>query len=174
MKRSVVVGVDGSSESIIALEKAAELATSANSSLVVAHVRHRSAWIGMSPMTAGYEADILANAEAESRQASEKVLAHAPIDWEFVVRSGEPAHELMAVANERAALYIVVGGRPHGAAASVVLGSVASALVHHYQGSVLVARSNDDSEWIPSERVRRRWRNEHAIDAIYGEALSPS
>jgi hypothetical protein len=49
---------------------------------------------------------------------------------------------------------------------------VATAVVHHFEGSVLVVRSDDDSEWIASEHARDRGRRERAIDTIYGEAFS--
>jgi hypothetical protein len=49
---------------------------------------------------------------------------------------------------------------------------VATAVVHHFKGSVLVVRSKDDSEWIASEHARDRWRRERAIDTIYGETFS--
>ena len=62
------------------------------------------------------------------------------MDWEFVVRSGEPAHELTAVAGDRAATAIVVGGRPQRAALSGLAGSVGAALVHRFHGSVLLVR----------------------------------
>lgn len=172
MRRSIVVGVDGTADSITALRRAAELARTSNLLLVVVHVRHTSTWAGLSPLSAGYATQTLDEIEAEARQATLGALEQTAVDWEFVVRAGEPARELIAVAEERSALYIVVGGRPHSAPASVLLGSVATAVVHHFQGSVLVVRSKDDSEWIASEHARDRWRLEQAVDTIYGETLS--
>jgi hypothetical protein len=49
----------------------------------------------------------------------------------------------MAVADERSAVAIVVGGRPHRAAVSGLVGSVDAALVHRFRGSVLVVRGGD-------------------------------
>jgi nucleotide-binding universal stress UspA family protein len=172
MRRSIVVGVDGTADSITALRRAAEIARTSNLLLVVVHVRHSSAWAGMSALSAGYAAQTMDEIEADAHQATDEALRKIAVDWEFVVRAGEPAHELIEVAEERSALYIVVGGRPHSAPASVLLGSVATAVVHHFQGSVLVVRSNDDSEWIASEHARDRWQRERAIDAIYGETIS--
>jgi len=74
------------------------------------------------------------------------------VDWEFVVRSGDPAHELMAVADDRSAVAIVVGGRPHKAAVSGLVGSVDAALVHRFHGSLLVVRGSD-SQWHPRDAV---------------------
>jgi nucleotide-binding universal stress UspA family protein len=172
MRRSIVVGVDATADSITALRRAAEIARTSNLLLIAVHVRHNSAWVGMSALSAGYAAQTMDEIEAESRQATDEALEKMAVDWEFVVRAGEPARELIAVAEERSALYIVVGGRPHSAPASVLLGSVATAVVHHFRGSVLVVRSKDDSEWIASEHARDRWRRERAIDTIYGETIS--
>jgi nucleotide-binding universal stress UspA family protein len=172
MRRSIVVGVDGTADSITALRRAAAIARTSNLLLIVVHVRHGSTWAGLSPLSAGYSTQTMDDIEAEARRATDEALETMAVDWEFVVRSGEPARELIAVAEERSSLYIVVGGRPHSAPASVLLGSVATGVVHHFQGSVLVVRSKDDSEWIASEHARDRWQRERAIDTIYGETIS--
>jgi hypothetical protein len=52
----------------------------------------------------------------------------------------------MAMAEDRSAAAIVVGGRPHKAAVSGLAGSVSAAPVHRFHGSVLVVRGGD-SEW---------------------------
>jgi Universal stress protein family len=56
----------------------------------------------------------------------------------------------MATAEDRSAAAIVVGGRPHRAALSGLVGSVDAALVHRFHGSVLVVRG-DTSEWHPRD-----------------------
>jgi nucleotide-binding universal stress UspA family protein len=70
------------------------------------------------------------------------------VSKEFVIRSGDPAHELMAMADDRSAVAIVVGGKPHKAALSGLVGSVDAALVHRFHGSVLIVRG-DDLGWHP-------------------------
>jgi nucleotide-binding universal stress UspA family protein len=152
MTRSLVVGVDETGESQNALARAAELARAAGLSLVVVHVRHVPVFAEMSPMTIGPATQDLDPIEDAARRASENVLQGTGADWEFVVRSGEPAHELMAVADERSAVAIVVGGRPHRAAVSGLVGSVDAALVHRFHGSLLVVRGGD-SQWHPRDAV---------------------
>jgi nucleotide-binding universal stress UspA family protein len=56
----------------------------------------------------------------------------------------------MAVADDRSAVAIVVGGRPHKAAVSGLVGSVDAALVHRFHGSLLVVRGGD-SGWHPRD-----------------------
>src|SRR5207302_2911515 len=109
MRRSMVVGVDGTADSITALRRAAEIARTSNLLLIVVHVRHSSTWAGLSPLSAGYATQTLDEIEAEARRATGEALETMAVDWEFVVRAGEPARELIAVAEERSALYIVVG-----------------------------------------------------------------
>ena len=149
MSRSLIVGVDDTDDSRNALARAAELARAAGLTLVVVHVRHIPVLAEMSSMTAGPARQNLDLIEAEARRASEEVLQGTGVDWEFVVRSGDPAHALMAMADDRPAAAIVVGGRPHKAALSGLAGSVGAALVHRFHGSVLVVRG-DDSEWNPA------------------------
>ena len=149
MERSVIVGVDGTGDSRNALARAAELALAAGLTLVVVHVRHIPVLAQMSAMTIGLARQDLDLIQAAARRAAQEVLQGTGVDWEFVVRSGDPAHALMAMADDRPAAAIVVGGRPHKAALSGLAGSVGAALVHRFHGSVLVVRG-DDSEWNPA------------------------
>jgi nucleotide-binding universal stress UspA family protein len=171
MKRSLVVGVDATPDSITALRRAGEIAQIADLVLVVVYVRNSSPWAALSPLSAGSVVQNLDEIEDEVRQVAAEVLEDLPVSSDLLVRTGDPVRELIAAADDRKALCIVVGGRPHNAAVSAVLGSVATGLVHHFRGSVLVVRSDQDSEWIASEEARDRWRRELATDAIYGEAL---
>jgi nucleotide-binding universal stress UspA family protein len=148
MKRSLVVGVDDTGDSMNALARAAELARADDLRLVVVHVRHIPVMAEMSPWTIGPARQDLGVIEAAARRASEEVLRGTGVDWEFVIRSGDPAHELMAMADDRSAAAIVVGGKPHKAALSGLAGSVDAALVHRFHGSVLVVRG-DDLGWHP-------------------------
>jgi nucleotide-binding universal stress UspA family protein len=168
MKRSLVVGVDDTDDSQNALVQATDLARGAELSVVVVHVRRIPPLAGMSSMSLGPPARNLEVLEASTRQASVDVLCGAGLEWGFVVRSGDPAQELMAEAEERSASAIVVGGRPHRAAVSGVLGSIDAALVHRFHGSVLVV-SGGDSEWhhSPASPLSA----DQAIDAKFGERL---
>ncbi len=148
MKRSLVVGVDDSDNSKNALARAVELARADDLRLAVVHVRHIPVMAAMSPWSVGPAQQNLDVIEAATRRAAEDVLQGIGLDWEFVTRIGDPAHELMAVADDQAAAAIVVGGRPHRAALSGLVGSIDAALVHRYHGSVVVVRG-DDIKWRP-------------------------
>ena len=149
MTRSLIVGMDDTDDSRNALARAAELARAAGLRLVVVHVRHIPVCAEMSAMTIEPARQNLDLIEAEARQAAEGVLQGTGVDWEFVVRSGDPAHALMVMADDRSATAIVVGGRPHKAAVSGLTGSVGAALVHRFHGSVLIVRGGD-SAWNPA------------------------
>ena len=56
------------------------------------------------------------------------------------LRSGDPAHEILAVASERSADLVVTGSRGLGALDRLLLGSVARNVLTHFGGSVLVLR----------------------------------
>ena len=149
MTRSLIVGMDDTDDSRNALARAAELARAAGLRLVVVHVRRVPVFAEMSAMTIGPARQNLDLIEAEARQAAEGVLQGTGVDWEFVVRSGNPAHALMVMADDRSAAAIVVGGRPHKAALSGLTGSVDAALVHRFHGSVRIVRGGD-SAWHPA------------------------
>ena len=149
MTRSLIVGMDDTDGSRNALASAAELARAADLRLVVVHVRHIPVLAEMSAMTIVLARQDLDLIQAAARRAAEEVLQGTGVDWEFVVRSGDPAHALMAMADDRSAAAIVVGGRPHNPALSGLTGSVDATLVHRFRGSVLIVRG-DDSAWNPS------------------------
>jgi nucleotide-binding universal stress UspA family protein len=149
VKRSFIVGVDDTDDSRNALARAAELAGAAGLGLVVVHVRHIPVCAEMSATTFEPARQNLDLIEAVARRAAEEVLQGTGVDWEFVVRSGDPAHVLMVMADDQSAAAIVVGGRPHKAAVSGLAGSVGAALVHRFHGSVLIVRGGD-SAWNPA------------------------
>jgi len=71
--------------------------------LVVVHVRHIPVLAEMSSMTIGPVRQNLDVIEAAARRAAEDALQGTGVDWEFVVRSGDPAHELASHLTKRPA-----------------------------------------------------------------------
>ena len=101
---SLIVGMDDTGDSKNALARAAEWAQAAGLRLVVVHVRRMPVFAEMSPMTIGPARQNLDLIKAAARRATEGALLGTGVDWEFVVRSGAPARELMAVACDRPAM----------------------------------------------------------------------
>ncbi|MDQ1492631.1 MAG: hypothetical protein QOD57_2586 [Actinomycetota bacterium] len=139
----MVVGVDGTADSLAALSTAAELAEESGSGLVVVHVRHESGVVAANSALAGAGVAVneaLDEVEAMSRERAADVLAGRKVRWGFEVALGDPATELIGAARHHRATTIVVGGRTHGVVGGLVMGSVAQKLVRHSPVSVLVVR----------------------------------
>ncbi|MCU4184474.1 universal stress protein [Acidiferrimicrobium sp. IK] len=144
----VVVGVDGSPESVLALERAVELIESrpadarmgGASELVAVHVRANGALAYMAPGAGDKICDALDQVESSARRVTEDAVAGRRIRWDFVVRQGETARELTREAEARHAGVVVVGGHRHSAISSALVRSVDSAMVHTYDGTLMIVR----------------------------------
>lgn len=139
---TVVVGVDGTADSLDALAGAARIGDEIGAGLVVVFVRHESALASAAGAGAAGVA-IHSTLDAQERSAYERavaVLADRGVHWRFEVRDGDPATELIGAARQHRARAIVVGGRSHGLVGGVVTASVAQKLVRHSPVSVLVVR----------------------------------
>jgi nucleotide-binding universal stress UspA family protein len=138
----VVVGVDGSPESLQALGKAAELAEKERAGggldLLVVHVRH-SPWLVSSEGQPAIT-ETLDVVQDDVRRQTESVLAGRWLTWRFVVRAGDPARELVKEANEQHAVAIAIGGHRHSVIGGALVHSVAASLVHEFAGSLLIVR----------------------------------
>lgn len=137
----VVVGVDGSELSDLALGFAVEEAARRGTELVAVH-----AWLHPVPLGPGdilplvYDLDALAAEE-------ERVLAEALAGWserypQVPIRRrlvrGDPARVL--VEESAAAQLVVVGARGRGGFVGMLLGSVSHAVLHHSRCPVAVVR----------------------------------
>jgi nucleotide-binding universal stress UspA family protein len=135
----IVVGVDGSVDANEAVELAATLAASTRQPLLIVWVRHLPAFIEASSALGEANAaldDLGEHLEAELKE----VLGARDVAWTFEARRGDPASQIMEAADERDASLVVVGHRGHNQAVSLLLGSVATRLVHQARQPVLVAR----------------------------------
>jgi nucleotide-binding universal stress UspA family protein len=146
MGNVIVVGVDGTGDSLAALAAAVELAEESGSELVVVHVRHETWAAAVGDGQVGGAAaefamtDTLDSIESATRARSQDVLAGTRVRWRFEVAWGDPATALIAAARTYDARAIVVGGRTHGVVGGLVAGSVAQKLVRHSPASVIVVR----------------------------------
>jgi nucleotide-binding universal stress UspA family protein len=85
------------------------------------------------------EANRQANAVAAAAVAR---LDQAGFQANAIARSGDPAHEIVAHANEYQARLLVLGTRGHTGLRRLMLGSVARNVLLHAPCSVLVVREN--------------------------------
>jgi nucleotide-binding universal stress UspA family protein len=134
----IVVGVDGSPEGFVALEQAVRLLDGGGELVALVVCQEQLA------VHAGLEAPRLAD---ELHAEAEVAAAHAESGLRGLAGAHvELAHgrALTALADRAASLradVIAVGSHSHSRAAGIVLGSVATALLHESRASVLVARA---------------------------------
>lgn len=130
---TVVVGVDGSPASTIALEWAGRYAERVGAQIVAVTAWH-------SPTSAMWSIDAT-ELQSAAREVLDDALkqahaAHPTIEYSGVVDEGLAAPVLLAVA--ATADVLVVGSRGHGAFAGMLLGSVSMHCVHHARCPVVV------------------------------------
>jgi nucleotide-binding universal stress UspA family protein len=136
MFRSVLVAVDGSSQSARALAEAIDLATAENASLTLISVG--------APPRIWPSAYTVAVPDSELEDAAQKVVdeAAAAVPGELsiskVARVGRPADEIVAAARESQHDLIVMGARGRGATTSLLLGSVSHAVLNQSPAAVLI------------------------------------
>ena len=142
---SIIVGVDGSSDSDRALDWAVGQATLAHRPLAILHATDvlgpgQAAWLDgalldPSLMTEALEASgrlVLAKAASRARQLAPDLVVHE------VCSQADPRNALLAVAAD--ASMIVIGSRGRGPVASLLLGSVSVAVSKHAACPVVVIR----------------------------------
>ena len=135
---SVVVGVDGSEQSIQALHWAARFAAATG-----ARIKAVAVW--EYPVTFGWALP----ANWSPREDAEKTLADTvgkalgadlAAEVTLAVREGGAAHVLLEESTD--ALMLVVGSRGHGGFAGLLLGSVSAAVAEHATCPVLVVHGD--------------------------------
>jgi nucleotide-binding universal stress UspA family protein len=138
----IVCGVDGTPESTFAVRQALRLAgTEAN--LLLAAVTDVAA-AAQAGMAAAHAAGLL---EQEAEAALEEAAALAPSADARVLAGRPPAALLDLLRSERASL-VVVGSHGRGRAAGMLLGTVATRMLHEALCSVLISRpARDPATW---------------------------
>jgi nucleotide-binding universal stress UspA family protein len=139
--KQILVGVDGSEQSIHAARVAASLAKARGAKLViVAVVRPPEGWWGIvgSPPTAEALGDALSDAQAQVLDTTLEAVDLEGITYETVEEIGEPAQRLIDACERLDADLLVVGRRGAGFLRRVVVGSVASHVVDEAPCPVLI------------------------------------
>ena len=135
----LVTGYDGSDHGGAALARGDELAQCLNAEhhvILVAHVQSYQ-WTAMSNP---YQIDLYALEEEHLRESYEKAVEALTVTPTVIVRRGEPAHEIIAYAEEVGADFIVVGSRGRGGVKSLLLGSTSHSVIHGAPCDVIVVR----------------------------------
>lgn len=128
-----LVAVDGSEGSLRAASVAARLITAdARSGVDLIHVHP---WLVKEAAE-----EELARRGWHVAAAARALMDEAGIPWCLHVRMGEPAGQIVALAQELGSLGIAIGSHGLTATESLLLGSVAHKVVHLGRGAVLVVR----------------------------------
>lgn len=138
----IIVGVDGSKNSLAALRWARDNAR-ADDTIIAISVWTIPAITGFEGATASFEG-FGASAQQVLDLALEEIGAGGDPRISTEVREGHSGAVLIA-ASEDADL-VVVGARGHGGFAALVLGSVATHVVHHARCPVVVVPADDGTE----------------------------
>lgn len=157
----IVVGVDGSHESVLALQWAADEARLRDAELLVVHAYRPPADYSSATLTAGYTLNVTAvrMAAEEDQRVRQQRYDGARGHSEGLIASATQAANVHAddvklttqsVADERPARVLVnasasadllvVGSRGRGGVAGLVLGSVSQQCLHHARCPVVVIR----------------------------------
>jgi nucleotide-binding universal stress UspA family protein len=137
----IVVGADGSPQSINATQVAAALARARGAKLwIVAVVRPPEGWWGIvgSPPTAEALGDALSDAQRDVLDRTLDAVDLDGVDYETVEDIGDPAQRLIEECEELDADLLVVGRRGAGVLRRVVVGSVAGHVVNDAPCPVLI------------------------------------
>jgi nucleotide-binding universal stress UspA family protein len=159
--RGIIVGVDGSSVSKLAVDWAARDAAMRNAVLTVVNVQDPPMLLteptpysyggGMS-MAPGYlewQQDAGQRTLDDALKTVEDATKGSPVEVTSEMVNGPAVHTLVNLSKQ--AQLIVVGSRGQGALARVLLGSVSTGLVHHAHCPVAVIPDRDPLTAHPSE-----------------------
>ena len=154
----IVVGVDGSPGSILALSWAARIARTEHVPIDVIAAWEFPVNLGWSTLPADFSPK--QDMQRAALAAVDEVFgAERPPGLRVIVREGNPASVL--VEKSRTALMVVVGSRGHGGFVGLLLGSVSARVAEHASCPVLVVHApkvpdaptfdlKTDSQEIPS------------------------
>ena len=131
----VVVGIDGSDQSLTALRRAARVTTSLEGELEAVIAWHFPNDGFLYPPMTQWSPE--RDAETVVKTAADVVFGEVWPDWfRVVVRQGTPAQVL--IDQSAGAEMLIVGSRGHGGFAGLLLGSVSAACAAHAHCPVLV------------------------------------
>ena len=139
MFKSILVAVDGSIHSELALEQAVDLARSEESRMTLIGVAGPS----LSPLVV--QQPVVSDAELEEAMravvdnAAQTVPEDIPI--RTIVRLGHPGDEIYTEASRGDYDLIVMGSRGRGAATSALLGSVSHTVLNNGPAAVLIVHA---------------------------------
>ncbi len=143
MVNHILVGVDGSKESLDAAHFGQGLAEQTGATVTYLFSIEPPQVIPVGPLS-GYVTTSVPRSEEDldkARRFLDALVSERPtVKSSTRVELGEPSDTLCEVASQLGADLIIVGARGHGAGRRFLLGSVSDRVVHHASCPVLVVR----------------------------------
>lgn len=140
-ERQVVIATDGSESADNAVSAACKLAKALAARAVLVYVRPPVGTLGQP-----YYQERLSEEMEHARVALDRakgIAQYEGIESEEEILEGQPADEIVGLAQARDALFIVVGSRGLGAITGALIGSVSSAVLHRADRPVMVVPVQD-------------------------------
>ncbi len=142
-ENKVVVGVDGSKSSLVALEWAAKYAEALHLKVRAVNAYHYPVDYGYA-YTLPADVDFAADAKTELLATVEELKKkHPTVEFEAEIVNAPPAQAL--IDDSKGAALLVIGSRGHGGFAGMLLGSVSSHCISHAHCPVVVLRGEDQN-----------------------------
>lgn len=142
----IVVGVDGSPESLLALKWAQTMARAMDATITAVTAWHMETVFG-SYVVPDWNPD--EDAQQILKDAVQQAFGDKqPDGFSVECVRGRPAQVLMEYS--KSAQMLIVGSRGHGGFAGMLLGSVSSACAEHASCPVLVVHSSKDAQKVPA------------------------
>lgn len=139
MVERILVAVDGSENSLVALEEAVRLAKVTHSKVFIVNVQpsfhtiHTRLFI-KEELIKEYQKELFDNAT----KAAIEYLQTNQCDYELLMRIGDPVQQISKLARELEVRYIIIGSRGMGVVKGTVLGSVSHGILHESRIPVLI------------------------------------
>jgi nucleotide-binding universal stress UspA family protein len=143
MFERIVIGVDESPESLVAVRQGARL-LEPDGRLVLAAV----ADVALAVHAGWAATPVLEDIKSEARTALSAASAEAP-GAEALLLDGGPAGALLETARDQGADLVAVGTHGRSRTTGILLGSVATVMLHEAPCSVLIARPSRDDAGFP-------------------------
>ena len=139
MFESIVLGLDGSEDSLRALQVARSLAETYNAKLILVHAYPRTSDLRTFE---GYDTLVSQrkNVGRELLDRAQKRLGDVSFDVEEDLLEGPAAEAILSVAKTRKADLIVLGTRGMGSVKGLLVGSVSHKVMQHAACTVMVVR----------------------------------
>lgn len=143
--KKILVAVDGSEMSEKVLQKARVIAEKFESEVliltVVKRVRLVNYHVGADPaLTAQMDRELEQNAQTTLERAK-KAFDNYPAKYETLLAYGEPAEEILVLAEREKPELLIMGNRGLGGFGRVMLGSVSTKVLHHIHCDMMIVKA---------------------------------